>query len=222
LVIQGLDFSGFPGGDANNLRHLDYPGRVAWFKFRFELVFATPFQRLLTLEDPDCYIWICAMSLIGSAVTSLADFAGRGSDPDKFARFVNRYLPTFSQSAFHLHDPLGTPNSQAVSPAEQLYRYFRNGLAHNFCIQWGGLQHREQVGALGFGYLFETVQGTNGETGLGIVPREFAADFQAGCTRFITELETAPLGSDTQRSFDRTFERVYLRKQLPPLPLDRP
>jgi hypothetical protein len=217
MEIQGREFSGFPGRDAVNLRQLNYSGRVAWFKYRFELVFATPFERMLSLESPDCYIWICVMSLVGSAVSSLADFAGRGGDPDKFARFLNRYLPTFDQAGFRLHDP-NASSSQAVSSSEQFYRFFRNGLAHNFCIQWGGLQHREEIGNVGHGYLFETVQGMNGERGLGIVPREFVTDFQAGCSRFIMELERAPLGSDTQRSFDRTFERVYLRKNLPPLP----
>lgn len=218
MQIQGLDFSGFPGRDAGNLRQLNYIGRVAWFKFRFELVFGTPFQRLLTLESPDCYIWICAMSLIGSAVTSLADFLGRGSDPEKFARFMDRYFPVFTQAGFQLHDPQGTRSSQALSASEQFYRYFRNGLAHDFCIQWGGLQHREEIGHVGYSYLFETRQGVNGETGLGIVPREFVTDFAAGCTRFITDLDAAAPGSDTRRSFDRTFERVYLRKDMPPLP----
>jgi hypothetical protein len=46
MQIQGLEFSGFPGRDSANLRRLDYDGRVAWFKFRFELVFLTPFTRL--------------------------------------------------------------------------------------------------------------------------------------------------------------------------------
>jgi hypothetical protein len=36
---------------------LDYDGRVAWFKFRFELVFLHPFARLVALESNDCYVW---------------------------------------------------------------------------------------------------------------------------------------------------------------------
>ena len=105
----------------------------------------------------------------------------------------------------------------AVTPSGHFYRFFRNGLAHNFCIQWGGLQHREEIGDVGHRYLFETSQGTHGEHGLGIVPREFVADFQRGCSDFIADLERAPLGSELQLAFDRTFERVYLRKTLPPL-----
>ena len=98
MEIQGREFSGFPGRDSANLLQLDYEGRIAWFNFRFELVFVRPFERLLALENADCYIWLCAMNLVGSAVSSLADFAGRGSDPDKFTSFVNRYMPSFDQA----------------------------------------------------------------------------------------------------------------------------
>lgn len=219
MEIQGREFSGFPGRDYASLRQLDYEGRVAWFQFRFALVFVRPFERFMTMEDPDCYIWLCAMSLVGSALSSLADFAGRGGAPQKFTAFVNRYMPSFDQAAFNLHDPTAnTRNHAAVTPSDHFYRFFRNGLAHNFCIQWGGLQHREEIGNVGHDYLFETSQGIHGEHGLGIVPREFVANFRTACSRFITDLERAQLGSDLQLAFDRTFERVYLQKSLPPMP----
>lgn len=218
MQIQGLNFTGFPGRDATSLRQLDYHGRVAWFRYRFDLVFARPLQRFVALESPECYVWLCVMNLVGSAVSSLADFAERGTDPDKFTHFVSRYMPTFAQADLLLHDPTTSGGSQAVTAAEHFYRFFRNGLAHDFCIQWGGLQHREETGTHGHNYLFEADQGVNGEHGLGIVPREFIADFTSACLTFITDLEQAVPGGATQRAFDRTFKRVYLRKTRPPLP----
>lgn len=219
MQIQGLEFSGFPGRDAGNLRHLNYGGRVAWFKFRFELVFLTPFTRLVASEGPNCYVWLCVMNLAGAAFSSLADFAGRGSDPDKFAAFLNLYLPTFTRAGFVLHDPTANArNRSAASATAQFYRFFRNGLAHDFCIQWGGVQHREEVGDVGHGYLFETAQGLPGEHGLGVVPREFVVDFQEGCARFVADLEQAPAGNNLQEAFDRSFKRVYLSKTRAPLP----
>lgn len=219
VQIQGLEFSGFPGRDATNLHQLNYNGRVAWFKFRFELVFLAPFTRLVALEHGDCYIWLCVMNLAGAAISSFADFMSRGDDQSKFTAFVNLYLPTFAQAGFVLHDPTANArNRPAESAAAQFYRFFRNGLAHDFCIQWGGVQHREEVGNIGHGYLFETAQGLPGERGLGVVPREFVADFQDGCTRFLTDLERAPVGGVLQSSFDRTFQRVYLSKARAPLP----
>jgi hypothetical protein len=55
VVIEEMRFSGFPGRDQDGLRHLTYAGRVAWFRYRFNLVFLTPFQRFVALEGPDCY-----------------------------------------------------------------------------------------------------------------------------------------------------------------------
>lgn len=219
MQIQGLEFSGFPGRDSANLRGLDYDGRVAWFKFRFELVFLTPFIRLVALESHDCYVWLCVMNLAGAAISSFADFMGRGNDRDKFTAFLTSYLPTFALAGFVLHDPNANGrNRPADSPAAQFYQFFRNGLAHNFCIQWGGLQHRDEIGNVGVGYLFETAQGLPGEYGLGVVPRDFVADFREGCTRFLATLEHAPADSELRVSFERTFQRVYLRKERPPLP----
>jgi hypothetical protein len=219
VQIQGRDFSGFPGRDSDNLRALDYDGRVAWFKFRFELVFLHPFARLVALESNDCYVWLCVMNLAGAAISLFADFKGRRHDRDKFTTFLNTYLPTFAQAGFVLHDPTATGRNQpADSPAAQFYQFFRNGLAHDFCIQWGGLQHREEVGDVGHGYLFATAQGMPGEHGLGVFPREFVADFQAGCARFLADLERAAAGSALRLAFERTFQRVYLSKARPPLP----
>lgn len=219
MQIQGLEFSGFPGRDSANLRMLDFDGRVAWFKFRFELVFLTPFTRLVALESDDCYVWLCVMNLAGAAISSLADFMGRGNDRDKFTAFLITYLPTFARAGFLLHDPnADRRNPPAASPAAQFYQFFRNGLAHDFCIQWGGLQHRDEIGDVGVGYLFEAVLRMPGETGLGVVPREFVTDFEAGCLRFLEVLGRAPAGSDLRRSFERTFQRVYLRKERQPLP----
>lgn len=106
MQIEGLEFSGFPGRDSANLRVLDYAGRVAWFRYRFELVFLTPFRRLVGLESPDCYIWLCVFELAGAAISALANLAiGQGSDHAKFTATINSYMPTFARAIFALDDP---------------------------------------------------------------------------------------------------------------------
>ena len=144
-----LEFSGFPGRDSDNLRRLDYAGRVEWFRYRFNLVFLTPFRRLVALEGPDCYVWLCVMELTGAAIHALANLAiGQGSDRAKFTAFLDAYLPTFGNVDLQLDDPRGRrPNELARTPADHFYKFFRSGLAHSFCIDWGGIQHREEVQA---------------------------------------------------------------------------
>jgi hypothetical protein len=91
-------------------------------------------------------------------------------------------------------------------------------LAHSFCIDWGGIQHREEIPGLGPEYLFQTTQGFNGEHGLGIVPREFVRDFEDGCERVLTAFAVAGPGDPLRECFDGTFERVFLGKSRAPLP----
>jgi hypothetical protein len=220
MQIQGMEFSGFPGRDFDNLRRLDYAGRVEWLRFRFNLVFLTPFRRLLALEEPECYVWLCVMELSGAAIQALANLAiGNGSDHAKFTSFLNAYMPTFANANLQLDDPRGgRPNEIASTPADHFYKFFRSGLAHTFCIDWGGIQHREEIPNLGPEYLFSTTQGFRGEHGLGIIPREFVVDFDDACERVLTVFSTAEPGSQIRDGFERTFERVFLGKSRAPLP----
>jgi hypothetical protein len=220
MQIEGREFSGFPGRDSANLRMLDYAGRVAWFRYRFELVFLTPFRRLVRLESPDCYIWLCVFELAGAAISALANSAiGQGDDHAKFTEAVNVYMPTFARATFALDDPRrGRHGQRAATPAEHFYQFFRNGLAHSFCIEWGGIQHREELANVGPDYLFQTTQGAGGEHGLGVVPREFVEEFEVACERILEAFEAATPESEIRRAFERTFDRVFLRKARAPLP----
>src|SRR2546426_5166458 len=117
------------------------------------------------MEAADCYVWLCVMTLTGAAVHALANLAiGGGSDSAKFAAFLNTYLPAFGRVDFELNDPRpGRPNEVARTAAEHFYKFFRN----SFCIEWGGIQHREEIPHLGLEYLFQTTQGFAGEHALG-------------------------------------------------------
>ena len=84
IEIEGQTFSGFFGADfdANKLRALSYTGRVEWLRFRFNLVFLTPFTRLVALESGDCYVWLCVTNLLCGAVEALAAFEFSGVPKD--------------------------------------------------------------------------------------------------------------------------------------------
>jgi hypothetical protein len=220
MVIQGMQFSGFPGRDSGNLRTLNYAGRVEWFRYRFELVFLTPFRRLVALESNNCYVWLCVMELVGAAIQALANLAiGQGNGHEKFCAFVSTYLPVFARVNLDLQDPTGgRRNKVARTPADHLYKFFRSGLAHSFCIEWGGIQHREERPDLGPDYLFSTMLGRNGEHGLGIVPREFVPDFEAACERVLGCFAVAEPGDQIRSVFEKSFERIFLKKARAPLP----
>lgn len=210
IQIEGFTFTGFPGRDAANLSRLSYAGRVAWLKHRFELVFLVPFREFIKLERPDCYIGLCVSSLLCSAVEALASL--EFDDPrghERFARFVETYFsPDFRGGTLALYDPKPA-RWTARTPAEHLYKYFRSGLAHSFCIEWGGLSHREDGAP---SYLFEA--GPGPDKSLGIVPRELVQDFQDSVGRFFRALESR----GAVGVFQQRFEEVFLAKAGPPLP----
>jgi hypothetical protein len=218
VVIEEMQFSGFPGRDQDGLRHLTYAGRVAWFRYRFNLVFLTPFQRFIALEGPDCYTWLCVMNLAGSAIEALANLCvPQGQDHQKFPLFLERFFQGFRDAALQLDDPR-RGRGEARTAAEHFYKYFRSGLVHTFCIEWGGLQHREEIREPIVGYLFATTQGFDGRHGLGIIPRDFVADFEQACGATLEAFAGAPEGDVLRESFDRAFNRVFLLKNRPPLP----
>jgi hypothetical protein len=218
VVIENMEFSGFPGRDQDRLRLLTHAGRVSWFRHRFNLVFFTPFRRLVGLEGPDCYTWLCVMNLAGSAIEALANLCvPRGQDYQKVDLFLDRYFEGFRGIAFELDDPR-PERGEARTAAEHFYKYFRSGLAHTFCIEWGGLQHREEIGEPVAGYLFATTQGPAGEHGLGLIPRDFVQDFERACEAALDAFANAPDGDALRESFDRAFNRVFLLKNRPPLP----
>jgi hypothetical protein len=133
----------------------------------------------------------------------------------RFSRFVERYFGPEFHAPMYLQEPTGAGHPPATTAAEHLYKYFRSGLAHSFCIEWGGLQHREEGAPA---YLFEAVQGHGGERALGVAPRELAADFRRAIDSYFRALEGRGPAEAEAAQFNRRFEEVYLNKERPPLP----
>lgn len=215
IEIQGAHFSGFPGRDFNSLRRLDFRGRVRWVQYRYENFFLDAFDRLVALER-DSYVWLCVVNLLTSAVEALSQF--EFSDPrgiSRFARFVERYFGAEFRAPMHLGEPPRAGRPRARTPAEHFYKYFRSGLAHSFCIEWGGLQHREDGAPT---YLFEAPQGQTGQRALGIVPRQLVVDFKKAIVAYFLALEGRGRHEPEAIQFNKRFEEVYLNKERPPLP----
>jgi hypothetical protein len=215
IEIDGTEFSGFPGRDFPKLAGLTFHGRVTWVEYRFNAFFLDTFDRLVGLEN-DSYIWLCVVNLLTSAVEALAHFDfGDKSGQVRFANFVTRYFDPAFRIPMQLGEPPHAKGRAAPTSAEQFYKYFRSGLAHSFCIEWGGLQHREQAGTA---YLFETPQGHNGENALAIAPRELVADFRQATKHYFAAIRMRQPHESEYIQFNARFQEVYHNKMAPPLP----
>ncbi len=217
IEIEGVVFSGFPGRDFPNLAGLSFQGRVTWVEYRFHAFFLDTFDRIVSLES-ESYVWLCVVNLLTSAVDALAHFEfDDDSGQARFAQFIERYFSPAFRTPMHLDEPPTAHNRRrpARTSAEQFYKYFRSGLAHSFCIEWGGLQHREEAGTP---YLFETKQGHHGECALAIAPRELVDDFRQAATRYFAAIRARQPHESEYIQFNTRFEDVYHNKMAPPLP----
>jgi hypothetical protein len=209
VEIEGMEFTGFAGFDIARLPNLTYSGRVAWLRARFDLVFLAPFNNFVGLDN-ECYVWLCVVNLLTTAVEALADFEFDGTGRERFSKFIEKYFsPDFRKGVLKLDDPI---KHIAVTPAEHLYQFFRCGLAHSFCIEWGGLLHRED-GATD--YLFER-EPMPGQKSLGIVPRELVKDFLSAVDKFFKESASWSPGSAEAMKFDSHFREIFLICGAPP------
>lgn len=207
IEIGGRQFQGMPGLDKDILHTLDHQGRVAWLKYRFDTFFMDPFRKLLML-DGSTYVWLCAVNLLCTAVEALSSFEldlGPGNGMREFAEFVERHFPAFKTSLIEL-DEAGHQRTPAKRPSEHLYRYFRSGLAHGFCIEWGGLLHRED-GAPDY---LSTRTPLGNLKSLVIAPRDLVSEFERAVEEFFIAASGWPNGSTEHVNFNRRFESVFM------------
>ena len=208
IEINGVTFQGMPGLDKDKLGALDYAGRVTWLKHRFECFFLAPFRALVALDGEGIYVWLCAVNLLCTAVEALSSFEldlGSGKGMEEFSRFVEEHFPTFRSTTLRLDEP-SRRNTPATTPAEHLYRYFRSGLAHGFCIEWGGLVHRED-GAPGYLSVRNPVGSLQS---LVIAPRDLIAEFEVAMNDFFQKAANWPSGSPQYNCFNARFESVFM------------
>jgi hypothetical protein len=215
IEIQGTIYSGFPGRDFHDLPRLDFLGRVSWVEYRYHAFFLDSFDRLIAMEY-DSYIWLCAINLLTSAIEALAHFEfDDKSGMLRFRKFVERYLGPEFRRPLRLDEPPTATRPRAQTTADHLYKYFRSGLAHSFCIEWGGLLHRADGAP---DYLFETPQGHNQEMALGVVPHDLVADFRRAVETYFMTLRGRDPREPEALQFNRRFDSVYHNKVRPPMP----
>jgi hypothetical protein len=159
------------------------------------------------------------MNLLCSAIEALASYEfGGGDSMTQFSRFVEKYFSPDWMEPLALHDL--RPYRPVVKSADHLYRYFRGGIEHSFAIEWGGLRHREDGAPMrrrGNGepsYLFERLA-TGNQNSLGIVPREFVADFYQAMDRFFASATRWDDADPERTHFNARFENIFLTCETP-------
>ena len=150
--IEGMEFTLFYDYDQlrdGKLSRLTDDGKIDWFRLRMGCVFLEPLRRLFDVsskafrelnsdtQQPYTYFGIAAFSVLLNGVEALGSFlpalsSGKGEKRDSFVAFVRTYMTPWDTTV------AGTSHTVDYL-TDILWRHFRNGIAHSFVIEGGGI-----------------------------------------------------------------------------------
>jgi hypothetical protein len=201
MLIQGNNFSLWWDIDRQELKNLNFLGRVEWLENRTELVLIDPLNELANLTNK-AFVWMAVTELVCAGIESLAGFYGKDkrTQARPFCRFVNAFMdPDFSKIAKGI-------KGEDWTYCEHLQTYFRNGLDHGFSIEWGGLWHDGEDGT--HGYLRPAGDGN----GIAIDPRALVPDFRQAVYKYFAQLLRDGKNSTTGKNFQKRFDAILERR----------
>jgi hypothetical protein len=193
LNFGGQEMSLFKGYvDKSLLKALSFDDKITYLRARAILIFLDPLEEILYLEKENALakfhllnlmtIICCAIEGLGHYLTGKVGF--RTARP-AFEKFVKEFMnPDFQK----VH------NGKTYSRI--LWEYFRNGLAHGFVIEKGGIERKLS------GYF-----NVDPKIGLEIDVDLFVSDFKKGFEDFFKKLQSEGDNSGLGNNFKKIFQK---------------
>ena len=214
--IENDDFTLFYDYDElrdGKLSKLSVDGKIEWFRHRMKAVFLSPLRKLFDqtsdvhkqLNSPPNTEWpwsafmTATFSILLNGVEALGSFLpysktfvhehnkNRGKNYFRFRGFIQSYMPDWD-----VEIP-GTSYQSSYLP-EILWDHFRNGIAHAFVVEGGGIEFEADPTRwkIKWGRYLE------------IGPIRFFEDFEKGVTNFFEDAK-----SKYRKEFLSRFEVAY-------------
>ncbi len=213
--INGVPFTLYYDYDQlkdGKLKRLSDDEKIEWFRLRMRFVFLEPLSRLyrgkttayrelnsLALDDlPARSFVVPAFSMLLNGVEALGSFItppGSGKRAN-FNAFIETYMKAWDRQV--PGSPYPTRDLKEI-----LWKHFRNGIAHGFCISGGGIDNEADPTR------FRVVNGR-----LQVGPNAFFDDFAEGVRAFFGEA-----GTVHRVNFLKRFKIVYPTDHAQPRPL---
>lgn len=202
--IGGQDFTLYYDYDRQNLSCLDADGKVEWFKRRMEFVFLEPLKALYGGKTPAYRALnstksgdlparsfvIPTFSVLLNGIEALGSFLTTSSkNHARFYAFIETYMKAWDRSLPN------SPYPDLHNVKEILWEHFRNGIAHGFRIEGGGLGNEANSVTDGW-------QVVDGRFQIG--PHRFFSDFLVGVGTFFKDVKAA-----RRAHFLRRFDCLY-------------
>lgn len=187
-----------------NLSRLTDDGKIEWFRLRMECVFLEPLRRLFDIHStafrelnsddqrPYTLFMIAAFSVLLNGIEALGSFlppvkSTKRENRDKFVAFIHTYMQRWDINV------AGTRYQTNYLP-DILWRHFRNGIAHGFVIEGGGIDYDADA--------TQYLVAPSGDLEIG--PLAFFRDFLSAVQTFLTDIH-----STYRASFLQRFREVY-------------
>ena len=184
VTIERKKFTLFYDYDRKKIQKLSDLGKKEWFKKRMEMVFLNPLSKIFDqknneLNNSETFFLIGAFSMLLNGIEALGSFmTSSQSNHERFKIYIEDYLKNWSSYEY------------------DLWNYFRNGIAHSFTIEKGGIQ-----------YLSGNLTHTKRNGLLKIDPKKFFEDFKKGLALYFLDINKN--NTNVGRNFMKRFNSVY-------------
>lgn len=188
ITLNGKDFSLFKDYTVqvkSELKDLSFTDKLKYLEARAKLVFLDAVDEILFLQKSQIlakFHDLNIITIICCGIESLGHYLigkGDGFSGDSFRAFVVEFMPDYS------------------TVVDQLWYHFRNGLAHGFCIKYGGIERD-----------LDAPFKVDGQEGLKIDFDFFVSDFERAFNDFFRRLEANRTQYET--AFTKIFEELLI------------
>lgn len=206
LEIPGDPFALFYDYDQirdRKLSKLKPNQKVVWLRKRLEITFLAPLRKLLNKSEPVfnelmsasphhdyCAFSIAVMAVMLNGIEALGAFVcpdDRQTNKERFMAFLKPYMHEWSGSV--------RISGQNYDIGEILWKHFRNGITHGFCI--------EKPGSIEF---LERERYQVGDQVLRVCPIHFFKDLEKGVSEYFSNLGK---NDEALNKFQQRFNIVY-------------
>ena len=204
--IEGIEFTLYYDYDElrdRKLYRLTDAGKIKWFRLRVHFVFLEPLTRLYSGktpafralnslkkdEQPPSSFVIPAFSVLLNGIEALGSFlTASRKNRVRFSIFIETYMKSWDTTV--PKSPYTIRNLKEI-----LWKHFRNGIAHGFCIKRGGIDNEADTAPGGWQVV---------DNRLLVGPHAFFKDFRIAVDSFFRDAERVH-----PPTFLRRFREVY-------------
>ncbi|HYS94047.1 MAG TPA: hypothetical protein VEL48_11480 [Candidatus Acidoferrales bacterium] len=215
--IEGKDFT--LNFDYDQLRDgkiskLSDDGRIEWFRQRMHYIFLEPIGRLFKGKSPAYRelnsskqtdlparsFVIASFSVLLNGIEALGSFLTSSRKNDvRFCTFIAKYMSSWDVTV--QNSPYSTNDLKKI-----LWKHFRNGIAHGFCIKHGAIDNEADTARGGWRVVADAGPSGTSQSHLEIGPNAFFRDFRGGVDRFFEDVKTDP---HHRANFLSRFREIY-------------